>query len=110
MTVSLQDTPFSGDHAWQLEGRQARGTLEQTCRTMVTCPVGAELGWWGAQGWLSAEVGAVEEGVGHTVLTLPLCYKLQDSHQTHLQSVLPDGHSAGVAVLPWIHWEQLRGR
>lgn len=31
----------------------------------------------------------------------------EDSDQTHIQSVLPNGNGAGVEMLSWLYWEQL---
>lgn len=42
---------------------------------------------------------------------LPVAWALrqprEDSDQTHIQSVLPNGDGAGMEVLPWLYWEQL---
>ncbi|KFZ56036.1 hypothetical protein N338_00686, partial [Podiceps cristatus] len=39
--------------------------------------------------------------------TLCQLSELQDSHQAHVQNVLPNCDHAGVEVLSWLHGEQL---
>ncbi|KFV71593.1 hypothetical protein N307_06857, partial [Dryobates pubescens] len=51
------------------------------------------------------------ESLPELPLARALCQpgELQDSHQAHVQNVLPHGDGAGVEMLSWLHGEQLRG-